>query len=140
MLDEERRHLIEEKCGVFGIVGHNEAAHMTYLGLHALQHRGQESAGIVTWSAEGMCVQRRTGLVSEGFTEEVLETLPGPVAIGHVRYSTTGGTGIKNAQPLTFFTKFGRLALAHNGNLTNAVRLRKELESEGSIFGTATDT
>lgn len=140
MLEEERRHLIEEKCGVFGIVGHNEAAHMTYLGLHALQHRGQESAGIVTWSAEGMSVQRRTGLVSEGFTEEVLETLPGPVAIGHVRYSTTGGTGIKNAQPLTFFTKFGRLALAHNGNLTNAVQLRKELEAEGSIFGTATDT
>lgn len=140
MLDEERQFLIEEKCGVFGIVGHDEASHMAYLGLHALQHRGQESAGIVSWSPEKMVAERRVGLVSEAFTEDVLALLTGTVAIGHVRYSTSGDSGIRNAQPLTFFTKFGRLALAHNGNLTNALGLRRRLESEGSIFGTSTDT
>ena len=141
MLDEERRHLIEEACGVFGISGAPEASNLAYLGLHALQHRGQESAGICTIDPGGlMHVQRKVGLVGEGFTEDVLETLPGQMAIGHVRYSTTGESSIRNAQPLNVSTKYGRIALAHNGNLTNAERLRQQLEAQGSIFGTSTDT
>lgn len=140
MLDEERRYLIEEACGVFGIQGHGEAANMAYLGLHALQHRGQESAGIVTVEDDMLRVQRRQGLVGEGFTEDVLESLPGKTAIGHVRYSTTGESNIRNAQPLTVSTKYGPIALGHNGNLTNAAQLRAKLESQGSIFGTSTDT
>lgn len=140
MLDEERHELIEEACGVFGIVGHDEASKLAYLGLHALQHRGQESAGIVTRDASGLHVERRQGLVSEGFTHAVLESLPGSSAIGHVRYSTTGESSIRNAQPLTVSTKFGPLALAHNGNLTNAESLRRELENAGAIFATSTDT
>jgi amidophosphoribosyltransferase len=140
MLDEERRYLIEEACGVFGIHGHPEASNMAYLGLHALQHRGQESAGIVTVEGEQLRVQRRQGLVGEGFTEDVLASLPGDTAIGHVRYSTTGESNIRNAQPLTVSTKYGPVALGHNGNLTNASQLRRKLESQGSIFGTSTDT
>ncbi|MBA2661857.1 MAG: amidophosphoribosyltransferase [Bradymonadaceae bacterium] len=141
MLSEERKHLIEEACGVFGISGNSEAANLTYLGLHALQHRGQESAGIASLDHSGVLrIQRKIGLVSEGFTEEVIETLPGNVAIGHVRYSTTGESSIRNAQPIYASTKFGQIALAHNGNLTNAEFLRKKLEQEGSIFGTSTDT
>ncbi len=140
MLDEERKYLIEEACGVFGIHGHREASNMAYLGLHALQHRGQESAGIVTIDGEDVHVQRRQGLVGEGFTEDVLESLPGNKAIGHVRYSTTGESNIRNAQPLTVSTKYGPIALGHNGNLTNATTLRKRLEAQGSIFGTSTDT
>jgi amidophosphoribosyltransferase len=142
MLDEERRHLIEEECGVFGILGNEEAANHTYLGLHALQHRGQESAGIATTIAgdHNMYVQRRQGLVSEQFTEDVLSRLPGDAAIGHVRYSTSGESAIRNAQPISVSTKYGPIALAHNGNLTNAGALRAKLESQGSIFGTTTDT
>jgi len=140
MFEEERQGLIEEACGVFGIVGHDESANLAYLGLHALQHRGQESAGIVTREAGRMHVQRRQGLVSEAFTEDVLAMLPGRTAIGHVRYSTTGESSIRNAQPLTVSTKYGPLALAHNGNLTNADALRLSLEQAGSIFGTSTDT
>jgi amidophosphoribosyltransferase len=141
MLDEERRHLIEEECGVFGIVGNDEASNHTYLGLHALQHRGQESAGIATVRGRReMHVQRRQGLVSDVFTEDVLEKLPGDAAIGHVRYSTSGESAIRNAQPISVSTKYGPIALAHNGNLTNAGALRLKLESQGSIFGTTTDT
>ncbi len=146
MLSEERKHLIEEACGVFGVSGHVEAANLTYLGLHALQHRGQESAGIVSYDAGLMesggilHVQRKPGLVSEGFTPEIIDLLPGRAAIGHVRYSTTGDSNIRNAQPIYATTKFGPLALAHNGNLTNAEFLRKRLEQDGSIFGSATDT
>ena len=140
MFEEERHGLIDEACGVFGIAGHSEAANLAYLGLHALQHRGQESAGIVSRQGGKLHVQRHEGLVSEGFTEDVLDSLPGGCAIGHVRYSTTGESSIRNAQPLTVFTKYGPLALAHNGNLTNADTLRSELESLGSIFGTSTDT
>src|SRR5690554_2999913 len=141
MLSEERKHLIEEACGVFGVSGHMEAANLTYLGLHALQHRGQESAGIVSYDAGLMeaggtlHVQRKPGLVSEGFTPEIIDQLPGRAAIGHVRYSTTGDSNIRNAQPIYATTKFGPLALAHNGNLTNAEFLRKRLEQDGSIFG-----
>ncbi|MFU8807071.1 MAG: amidophosphoribosyltransferase, partial [Bradymonadaceae bacterium] len=141
MLNEERKFLIEEACGVFGIHGHREAANHTYLGLHALQHRGQESAGIATVSPEGLLqVQRRSGLVSDGFTEDVLDTLEGSCAIGHVRYSTSGESSIRNAQPIYASTKFGPITLAHNGNLTNAEKLRQDLEQKGSIFGTSTDT
>jgi amidophosphoribosyltransferase len=141
MLDEERRHLIEEECGVFGILGNDEAANHTYLGLHALQHRGQESAGIATIRGRrDLHVQRRQGLVSDEFTEEVLARLPGDAAIGHVRYSTSGESAIRNAQPISVSTKYGPIALAHNGNLTNAEPLRRKLESQGSIFGTTTDT
>jgi len=141
MLDEERKHLIEEACGIFGIHGNDEAANHTYLGLHALQHRGQESAGISTVDEAGeMRVQRRVGLVNDGFDRRVLGTLPGETAIGHVRYSTSGASGIENAQPITVTTKFGPIALAHNGNLTNADDLRNKLESQGSIFATGTDT
>lgn len=140
MLEEERRGLIEEACGVFGIVGHPEAANLAYLGLHALQHRGQESAGIVSRQAGHLHIQRHQGTVSEGFTEDVLALLPGQSAIGHVRYSTTGESSIRNAQPLTVSTKYGPLALAHNGNLTNADTLRSKLEQLGSIFSTSTDT
>lgn len=141
MLEEERRGLLEEACGIFGIHGNPEAANHTYLGLHALQHRGQESAGIASVDEEGeMWVQRRVGLVNDGFDRRVLETLPGETAIGHVRYSTAGSSTIENAQPITVSTKFGPIALAHNGNLTNADDLRKKLESQGSIFATQTDT
>jgi len=141
MLEEERGTWIEEACGVFGIHGNAEAANHTYLGLHALQHRGQESAGIASVDDDGeMWVQRRMGLVNDGFDRAVLDTLPGQTAIGQVRYSTTGSSTIENAQPITVSTKFGPIALAHNGNLTNADELRKKLESKGSIFATDTDT
>jgi amidophosphoribosyltransferase len=141
MLEEEFRGLIDEECGVFGIHGHDEAANHTYLGLHALQHRGQEAAGIASMRDEyEMHVQRRMGLVSDEFTEEVLNALPGDRAIGHVRYSTAGSSSVRNAQPISVSTKYGPIALAHNGNLTNAQKLRKKLESQGSIFGTTSDT
>jgi amidophosphoribosyltransferase len=141
MLEEEYKGLIDEECGVFGIHGNDEAANHTYLGLHALQHRGQEAAGIATMGdSREMHVQRRQGLVSDEFTEEVLDALPGNRAIGHVRYSTSGSSSVRNAQPISVSTKYGPIALAHNGNLTNAKKLRKKLESQGSIFGTTSDT
>src|SRR5262245_44076368 len=127
-------------CGVFGIVGHPEASNLAYLGLHALQHRGQESAGIV--SAEGGClhVHRQMGLVADTFTAQVLSGLPGPAAIGHVRYSTAGGSSMKNAQPLVVAYAGGQMAVAHNGNLTNAQALRDELERSGAIFQSDSDS
>lgn len=140
MLDEERVDLIEEECGVFAIANHPEAAKLTYLGLHALQHRGQEAAGIATLNHGQMFIQRRTGLVCEQFDEALIATLLGQHAIGHVRYSTAGSSSVRNAQPLQFHTKYGPMALAHNGNLTNARQLRRRLESQGSIFATETDT
>jgi amidophosphoribosyltransferase len=127
-------------CGVFGIYGHEEAANLTYLGLHALQHRGQESAGIVTNSEERMHQQVRMGLVSDGFKASTLEKLPGRSAIGHVRYSTSGQSEIRNAQPFLFEYTHGSVSLAHNGNLVNAGALRKRLETSGSIFQTNSDT
>lgn len=140
MLDEERQNLIEEECGIFAVSNHKEASRLTYLGLHALQHRGQEAAGITTFDGKGMYIQRRTGLVCEQFDEPLLAQLPGKFAIGHVRYSTSGSNSIRNAQPLQFHTKYGPMALAHNGNLTNARRLRGKFEDEGSIFSTESDT
>lgn len=127
-------------CGVFGIFGHPEAANLTYLGLHALQHRGQESAGIVATDGEQLFLHRGMGHVIDVFPPEQLAHLPGQHAIGHVRYSTAGGSFLKNAQPIAVDYARGSLALAHNGNLTNAHALREKLEERGSIFQSASDT
>jgi amidophosphoribosyltransferase len=127
-------------CGVFGIYGHPEAANLTYLGLHALQHRGQESAGIVTSDGEQLSLHRGMGHVIDVFPPEQLARLAGTSAIGHVRYSTAGGSFLKNAQPLAVAYSRGSLAVAHNGNLTNAEALREKLEERGSIFQSASDT
>ncbi|WP_233591428.1 MULTISPECIES: amidophosphoribosyltransferase [unclassified Corallococcus] len=127
-------------CGIFGIVGHGEASNLTYLGLHALQHRGQESAGIVASDGNTLRAHRQMGLVADIFTAPVIEGLPGKAAIGHVRYSTAGGSGIKNAQPLFVNYAGGQFSIAHNGNLVNAVELKAELESEGALFQSDADT
>ncbi len=131
---------LKEECGVFGIYNNLEASNLTYLGLHALQHRGQESAGIVTSDGANLHKHRDMGLVSDIFSEEVLSGLPGKNAIGHVRYSTTGSSQLKNMQPIVINYSKGPLAIAHNGNLTNAKALRDELEGEGAIFQSTTDT
>jgi amidophosphoribosyltransferase len=135
--DDDHFH---DECGVFGIFDHSEAANMTYLGLHALQHRGQESAGIVTTDGEKLYAHRAMGLVQDIFTQAQLAELPGRNAIGHVRYSTAGGSHVKNAQPIAVNYARGSLAVCHNGNLTNAEELRSELEARGSIFQSDTDT
>ncbi|MBN2427023.1 MAG: amidophosphoribosyltransferase [Deltaproteobacteria bacterium] len=135
---EEKFH---HECGVFGIYGHPEAANLTYLGLYALQHRGQESCGIVASDGKKLASITDTGLVADVFRDdEIFQQLPGKSAIGHVRYSTTGGTGVKGCQPILVDYSRGSLALAHNGNLVNALELRNELEAEGSIFRSITDT
>ncbi len=126
-------------CGVFGIHGHEEAANIAYLGLHSLQHRGQESAGLV--AAEGRLRRSvQMGLVSDAFDRDTLARLPGRAAIGHVRYSTAGASELRNAQPLLFEYIDGSISIAHNGNLVNATELRARLEAEGSIFQTSSDT
>src|SRR5690348_7850420 len=127
-------------CGVFGIHGHDEAANIAYLGLHALQHRGQESAGLVAADEGRMRRHVAMGLVSDVFDREVLGRLPGTAAIGHVRYSTAGSSELRNAQPFLFEYGGGTIAIAHNGNLVNAAELRGELEAAGSIFQTSSDT
>ena len=127
-------------CGVFGIYGHPNAAELTYYGLYALQHRGQESAGIVTSDGVQFRIFRGMGLVPQIFTAEVLHELVGKNAVGHTRYSTTGSSHIRNAQPLTVDCARGQIAIAHNGNLTNAAELRDELEARGSIFQTTVDS
>lgn len=130
-------------CGVFGIHGHDEAANIAYLGMHALQHRGQESAGLVAVEGgDGSPLRRHVamGLVSEAFNRETLARLPGAAAIGHVRYSTAGSSELRNAQPFMVEYAGGQLAIAHNGNLVNAQELRDELEASGSIFQTSSDT
>jgi amidophosphoribosyltransferase len=131
---------IEDECGVVGIHGHPEAAKITYLGLYALQHRGQESAGICATQGGEHSVHRAMGLVSDVFNEKNLAKLPGRHAIGHVRYSTAGGSLLRNAQPFCANTDAGPVALAHNGNLVNAVAIRKELEGRGAIFSTTCDS
>ncbi len=131
---------LRDHCGVFGIYGHSEAANLTYLGLHALQHRGQESAGIASTDGTRLYAHRQMGLVSDIFTQDVLSTLPGRAAIGHVRYSTTGSSHPKNTQPIVVTYSRGEIAIAHNGNLTNARTLRGELEARGAIFQSTTDT
>jgi amidophosphoribosyltransferase len=127
-------------CGVFGIFGHDEAANLTYLGLHALQHRGQESAGIVASDGRLLRGHREMGLVGDIFDAPALERLPGTAAIGHVRYSTAGVSEFTNAQPLQVSYRGGQLAVAHNGNLTNAQGVRDQLEASGAIFGSSSDT
>ena len=127
-------------CGIFGIFGHDEAAHLTYLGLHALQHRGQESAGIVSSDGKGLHSHRQMGLVADIFTADALAKLPGTMAIGQVRYSTAGVSQLKNAQPLTVQYAAGGLAIAHNGNLVNGQAVRDELEHHGAIFQSDSDT
>jgi amidophosphoribosyltransferase len=127
-------------CGIFGIEGCDDAANLAYLGLYALQHRGQESAGIVSWDGGQMHVERGMGHVSDIFKEKVLARLPGKRAMGHTRYSTAGTSVIANAQPIVVKTSMGPLGIIHNGNLTNAVEIRRRLEQEGSIFQTTSDT
>ena len=127
-------------CGIFGIDGSSEAANLTYLGLYALQHRGQESAGIVSWDGERLHVERGMGHVAEIFRASTLKRLPGSRAIGHTRYSTAGHSVIHNAQPIVVKTALGPLGIVHNGNLVNANEIRARLEREGSIFQTTSDT
>jgi len=129
-----------DECGVFGIFGHPEAANLTYLGLYALQHRGQESAGIATSDGEKLRVSRAMGHVAEAFDERTLDTLPGHIAIGHTRYSTAGESRLQNAQPILIDCAHGQIAIAHNGNLVNARELRDRLVRDGSIFQTNSDT
>ncbi|WP_226678610.1 amidophosphoribosyltransferase [Mesobacillus jeotgali] len=131
---------LNEECGVFGIWGHPEAAQITYYGLHSLQHRGQEGTGIVVSDGQQLKGRKGEGLVTEIFTADAMEDLQGVGAIGHVRYATAGGGGYENVQPLLFQSQSGGLALAHNGNLVNADALRNQLEAQGSIFQTSSDT
>ncbi len=127
-------------CGVFGIFNHKDASNITYLGLHALQHRGQESAGIVSTDGGAMHAHREMGLVSDIFDKQVLSGLKGYGAVGHVRYSTAGSSNLGNAQPLMFEYSKGFIAIAHNGNLMNAMLIKDELQHYGSIFQSTTDT
>jgi amidophosphoribosyltransferase len=128
-------------CGIVGVAGIDRAAELAYLGLYALQHRGQEAAGISAVDADGRArLQREHGLVVEGFSDQIMDGLPGRVALGHVRYSTAGGPGILNAQPLLVRYHRGDLALVHNGNITNAGELRESLVGEGALFQTTVDT
>ncbi|WP_223702092.1 amidophosphoribosyltransferase [Sutcliffiella deserti] len=131
---------LNEECGVFGVWGHPEASQITYYGLHSLQHRGQEGAGIVTTDGEKLTAVKGEGLVNEVFGNGRLKDLHGNAAIGHVRYATAGGGGFENVQPLLFHSQRGSLALAHNGNLVNANALKHQLESQGSILQTTSDT
>jgi amidophosphoribosyltransferase len=136
-IDDDHFH---DHCGVFGIFGHPEAAKMAYLGLYALQHRGQESAGIASTDGANIHVHKSLGHVQEIFTPDVIAQLPGEVAIGHTRYSTAGDTSLMNAQPVVIDCNKGKLALGHNGNLTNAIEVRRRLEHRGSIFQSTSDT
>ena len=133
--------VVQDKCGVFGIYGHSRAAELTYLGLYALQHRGQESAGIATAHNGHIHLRKGMGEVSEVFADrETLVNLKGNIAIGHTRYSTTGASSLINIQPFVITNRRRKLVIAHNGNLTNAVELRSRLDGKGSIFQTTSDT
>jgi amidophosphoribosyltransferase len=129
-----------DHCGVVGVFGHPEASKLTYLGLYALQHRGQEAAGIAASDTADLRVHKAMGLVEEIFRADVLAQLPGDIAMGHTRYSTAGDSGVSNAQPILIDCNKGKMALGHNGNLTNANELRRKLEHRGSIFQTTSDT
>jgi amidophosphoribosyltransferase len=131
---------LHEECGVFGIFGHPEAANMTYLGLYALQHRGQESAGIAASDGTKVRISRAMGYVADTFDAATLADLPGSLAIGHVRYSTAGESKLSNAQPILIDCAHGQIALCHNGNLVNARELRDDLVRQGSIFQSSSDT
>jgi len=137
MLDDK----LHEECGVFGVLGRADAANLVYLGLYALQHRGQESAGIASVTEDNRIVsEKEMGYVADVFTPQRIARLPGDTAIGHVRYSTAGGSMLCNAQPIVAFTSKGSIAVAHNGNLTNGDELRKKLEAEGAIFNSTADS
>ena len=136
----ERSDKFKDECGVVAVHNHPEAATLAYLGLHQLQHRGQESAGIVSSDAARLYVHKAMGLVADIFTEDVLRSLPGMLAIGHTRYSTSGDSSALNAQPIMVDCNKGMIALAHNGNLVNAWEIRGRLEARGSIFQTTSDT
>jgi amidophosphoribosyltransferase len=132
---------LHEECGVFGVLGRADAANLVYLGLYALQHRGQESAGIASVNADGrILVEKEMGYVADVFTQERIARLPGEMALGHVRYSTAGGSMLCNAQPIVASTSKGQIAVAHNGNLTNGDELRRQLEAEGAIFNSTADS
>ena len=136
-MDQSGMH---EQCGIFGIYNHPTAAQITYFGLYALQHRGQESSGIAVSNGKSLVMRKEMGLVKEAFREGTLSKLEGTHAIGHNRYSTTGSSTIINAQPILIDFKAGQVAGAHNGNLTNAMSLRRQMEKDGSIFSSTTDT
>ena len=143
LMSDQRGDKPEEACGVFGVYGPEKAlevAKLTYFGLYALQHRGQESAGIATFKQGQVYCHKDMGLVSQVFNEEILEQLPGEIAVGHTRYSTTGSSLKENAQPVILDTRLGKLALAHNGNLVNAVELRHHLTKRDADFATTTDS
>ncbi len=137
-------HLImrppKEYCGLFGVSNNDSAAKIAYLGLYALQHRGEESAGIAVWDGKQINSHKATGLVNDVFPPNVIDQLKGSLAIGHVRYSTTGSSTIKNAQPIHIVCKQGPIAIGHNGNLVNSLHLRKSLEKQGAIFQSTTDS
>ena len=138
LINQDRLH---EECGVFGVFGHEEAAALTALGLHALQHRGQEAAGIVSFDGEHFHSHRALGLIGDNFnSEDVIKPLKGSLAVGHTRYSTAGETVLRNVQPLFADFQFGGLAIAHNGNLTNAYRIRRDRVRRGCIFQSTSDT
>jgi amidophosphoribosyltransferase len=127
-------------CGIFGVEGADDASNLTYLGLYALQHRGQESSGICAWDGERMHVERGMGHVADIFPAKVLARLPGRRAMGHTRYSTAGSSVVANAQPIVVKTSMGPVGVVHNGNLTNAIGIREDLERQGAIFQTTSDT
>src|SRR6266540_7382931 len=129
-----------DECGIFGVCDSEDAANLAYLGLYALQHRGQESAGIASLDDGKIHVEREMGYVADVFDEARLSRLPGRTAIGHVRYSTSGASLLINAQPIVFATGRGPLALAHNGNLVNARQIRTALEDKGALFTTTSDS
>lgn len=138
MIHQDRE--LHEECGVFGVVGHQDAAQICYYGLHSLQHRGQEAAGICCECNGKMNIYKGEGLVTEVFDQDKLKNLNGNVAIGHVRYSTAGGGGLANVQPFVFRTMEGSMSICHNGNLVNANILKQEMEDQGSIFSSTSDT
>jgi len=129
-----------DECGLFGVFNHAEAANVAYLGLYALQHRGQESAGIASTDGDAFHVEKAMGWVADVFNRERLKRLPGHRALGHVRYSTAGSSNLRNAQPISANTVHGPVAIAHNGNLVNAEELRLELERDGAVFQSSSDT
>src|SRR5919106_2042564 len=132
---------LREECGVFGIFGHPDAAAITALGLHALQHRGQEAAGIVSFNGSVFHSERKLGLVGDSFSDRsTIERLEGLASIGHVRYSTTGETVLRNVQPLFAELEGGGFAIGHNGNLTNGLTVRRALVAEGAMMQSTTDT
>jgi len=139
-ISDNQQDKFKDECGVFAIYGHPEAANLAYLGLYALQHRGQESAGIASSDGREIYCHKAMGHVADIFTPEVVGSLPGVLAIGHTRYSTAGDTVLRNAQPFSVACNKGLIAVAHNGNITNAGELRRELEQEGSIFQASSDT